>query len=111
MRHAAYWVAFPLSLVTIGCAGAPARPVNIAEFLGDPPPGCQPLGEVVGQDGGRHDPTPEDARRDAWRKAEKLGATHVQKNAAKTGRTGAYTETYTGIAYRCPGGDAPSAGK
>jgi hypothetical protein len=90
-----------LSIAAIGCAGTQARSKSVVTLEQDPPADCQSLGEVVGQDKG-HYPDIEVAHEEALRNAAKLDATHVRVDRNKTGREGAYTVNWTGIAYRCP---------
>lgn len=89
--------------VVVGCAGAQPRPPSITQLTGDPSPGCASLGEVTAEDYAET-PSRDAARERAWREAARLGATHVRVIPEKTGLLLAHTETWTGLAFRCPGG-------
>ena len=94
-----------LAVAALGCAGAQPRPQALTQITGDPPPGCTSLGEVTGEDYASV-PSRDAAREWAWGKAAKLGATHVRVIPEKTGQLVSHTETWTGIAFRCPASPA-----
>jgi hypothetical protein len=75
-----------------------------------PPAGCQELGEVEGKDfAAKSAPSEAEARKEAWKEAEKLGATHLK--VIFVGRSGQYEAVYTAMSYRCPAVSTPSTGK
>jgi hypothetical protein len=113
IRMHCWGVAFVL--LVAGCSTTSSAVGKSADLLvqlvASVPPGCTKIGDIQGSDEAepQMSPSREAAKADAFKQAQKKGATHVVQTFA--GRCGRNAECYDVTAYRCPAPAAAAPGR